>query len=602
MLSHDVIIAGGGISGLYCAWKLAETGQQVIDDLWSLCMNKFSFLDLLYDYGSFLEAADIKLGCIPKNTENLRIGIIGAGISGLIAAYELLRAGAKNIVLIEAEKNRIGGRAFTKIFDEEKPQFIAEMGAMRFPSSGIATAHYFKKFGIDTTEAFPDPGIVDTEIYYRGRSYFWKANTAPPSIFSKVFHGWHAFLNDGVVLGNNKLIAPRYLTKLLSEGNYNEAQLAWQKYLDIFSDFSFYTGLITIFTGSFPPGGIRWEKPDDFHIFGSLGIGTGGFQPLYNISFTEIMRIIINALDVDQRIIRAGISSFVNSIASTSFHEKTIRDRLVIGKIIGLQRDDQGSICATMSDSTIERFDRVIVTSTNRSMQVNLKLTHGKEWFNESIRRAINETHLIGSSKIFILTKSKFWIKNKFAQNIQTDTLVKSLYCLDYEPTNPESWGVVLISYTWEDDAHKMLSFSGKEARCKRLVQDIAVLNPKFASYLRPLNDNYEKYVQEYDWISDENALGAFKLNYPGDDIYSRDLFFQFKSVNSPAENCGIYLAGCGASFTGGWAEGGIQTAINCACAVIKSCGGVLHPGNPLDAMNCQYEYCVSDQEAISGR
>lgn len=36
----------------------------------------------------------------------------------------------------------------------------------------------------------------------------------------------------------------------------------------------------------------------------------------------------------------------------------------------------------------------------------------------------------------------------------------------------------------------------------------------------------------------------------------------------NPATDKGIYLAGDGVSYSGGWTEGALQTAINCATAV----------------------------------
>ncbi|WP_147461113.1 FAD-dependent oxidoreductase, partial [Pseudomonas savastanoi] len=62
------------------------------------------------------------------------------------------------------------------------------------------------------------------------------------------------------------------------------------------------------------------------------------------------------------------------------------------------------------------------------------------------------------SSKLFILTRTKFWIKNKLPTTIQSDGLVRGVYCLDYQPDEPDGHGVVLLSYTWEDDAQKMLA------------------------------------------------------------------------------------------------------------------------------------------------
>ncbi|MEM5292131.1 FAD-dependent oxidoreductase [Paraburkholderia sabiae] len=65
----------------------------------------------------------------------------------------------------------------------------------------------------------------------------------------------------------------------------------------------------------------------------------------------------------------------------------------------------------------------------------------------------------------------------------------------------------------------------------------------------------------------------------------------QSKAGNDPSRDTGLYLAGCGCSFTGGWIEGSVQTAANSACAMIRSTGAKLLPGNPLDEVRSVYRY-----------
>jgi Monoamine oxidase len=401
------------------------------------------------------------------------------------------------------------------------------------------------------------------------------------------------FLKEGVTFDDGTCLAPPLLlTELLKQHNYPEVQPEWQRYLDCFGDSSFYSAMVRIFTGSNPPGGQQWRKPEDFHLFGSLGIGSGGFQSVYRASFTEILRLVVNGLEVNQRLVPMGISSLSELIADTSFNGMPLRDRICRTRIESINKGDNGEILLAGSNGETYACDRVITTTTTRALQVNMKLTQNQAFVNRDVARAINETHMVGSSKLFILTKDKFWLKHGLPQNIQTDTLVKGVYCLDYAPQDPDSWGVVLISYTWEDDSHKMVSMTDKVQRCLRLVDELAMSAPEFAGHLLPLNGNYQRYVLEYDWLTDKHSLGAFKLNFPGDDIYSERLFYQFKTALDSQQDTGLYLAGCGCSFTGGWAEGAIQTALNGACAVISSLGGDLIADNPLDGLHAQYRYC----------
>lgn len=552
----------------------------------------FPYIDNLFDYGQFLKCVEAKgsIGKFPSNNKS-HIAIIGAGLSGLIAAYELLRAGIKNITLFEAENNRCGGRLLSQRFDENQQCYIAEMGAMRFPSTEFGLFHYLDKYNIDTVSIFPDPGIVDTEIHYQGVAHKWNAGSKPPELFKIVDNGWKEFLNKGIQLSENQnLIAPLEIKRALEDGRLEEARSAWQEYLDVFGDSCFYSGLVKIFTGSNPPGSIRWRKPEDFALFGSLGIGSGGFQPVFRASFIEIMRLIVNGLEEDQRLVPLGISALSENILTDEFHGETIKNSIIYEKVTGIKKSDDNLFILNTENKQYAGFDRVIVTTSTRSMQISLKLSQSNTFLSHEMKRAVNETHLVGSSKLFLLTKNKFWLEKGLPHTILTDNLAKGIYCLDYDPENKNGCGVVLISYTWEDDSHKLITLKDKEKRLEYLVDELKTVAPDFASYLKPLN-NDPKYILEYDWLTDENAMGAFKLNYPGDDIYSKSLFFQFQTASQAEQDTGLYLAGCSCSFTGGWAEGAVQTSLNAVCAVIKSLGGNLIENNPLDNMNSYYNY-----------
>jgi monoamine oxidase len=74
-----------------------------------------------------------------------RIIIIGAGMAGLVAGYELANAGHDPVIL-EAQ-NRVGGRVYT--IRRFAPGLYAEAGAMRIPRVHDLTLGYCEQFGLE---------------------------------------------------------------------------------------------------------------------------------------------------------------------------------------------------------------------------------------------------------------------------------------------------------------------------------------------------------------------------------------------------------------------------------------------------------------------
>lgn len=76
-----------------------------------------------------------------------RVTILGAGITGLVAAYELERLGHQ--VDIMEGSPRIGGRIWTHRFGEGPEAPYGELGAMRIPRDHEYVLHYVRAMGLD---------------------------------------------------------------------------------------------------------------------------------------------------------------------------------------------------------------------------------------------------------------------------------------------------------------------------------------------------------------------------------------------------------------------------------------------------------------------
>ncbi|MGH3873270.1 MAG: flavin monoamine oxidase family protein [Pseudonocardiaceae bacterium] len=79
-------------------------------------------------------------------TSAKKVTIIGAGVAGLVAAYELERLGHQ-VEVLEGSR-RIGGRIHTHRFRSGPAGPLVELGAMRIPTKHQHTMHYIAQLGL----------------------------------------------------------------------------------------------------------------------------------------------------------------------------------------------------------------------------------------------------------------------------------------------------------------------------------------------------------------------------------------------------------------------------------------------------------------------
>src|SRR5436305_14349692 len=81
------------------------------------------------------------LGSIPAERHGEEVAVIGAGISGLVAAYELMKLGVKPVVY---EASQMGGRLRSQPFEGARG-VVAERGVMRITISSQSSYYYVSK-------------------------------------------------------------------------------------------------------------------------------------------------------------------------------------------------------------------------------------------------------------------------------------------------------------------------------------------------------------------------------------------------------------------------------------------------------------------------
>lgn len=541
------------------------------------------FLDSMYDYEAFLKNND-KIASFEEVPKKSKIAIIGAGAAGLIAAYELMKTGLRPVIF-EAS-GRIGGRLRSERFydEQQKLSIDAETGSMRIPISHRVFFHYAEKFGIAYQEDPCKPHLVNSQLYYENTLFNWPKGEQLPSMqLKQIAEEWERFIRPFID-------TVQFFWH--SKDKLNGINSGWQEIVDQYKNKSFYEVL--------QESDLGWES-EDFKLFGTLGIGSGGFASLYPISFLEVLRNILHEWDQDQQLISGGLENFCqhfythktavsNEMCSLeSYDAVRFNHKVEDIRYNPFTKNPVLSYRNEAKENIKEEFDAIILAisgSALQMIQITLPSSSEEEILHEAQKSAIRNLHAVNATHMFIRTETKFWKNNpNLPQHIQTDQLVKNLYCVDLPHTDN---GLVIINAVYGDDATKLLALSPTK-RFKIYKDIINRINPEFAFYLEPLQDE----IHSTDWITERHQYGAFKLLLPGQESDTQELYYQFLDVLNkkyPSDK-GLYLAGDCVSWSGGWIEGALHTGINAACAVTKRLGASLKDDSPLNQNSKTYKY-----------
>lgn len=204
---------------------------------------------------------------------------------------------------------------------------------------------------------------------------------------------------------------------------------------------------------------------------------------------------------------------------------------------------------------------------------------------------AVMYTHYMQSAKIFANTRRPFWndVENgRYKMSVTlSDRLTRGTYLLDYAPSNGVNKGSgMFLSYTWNDDS---LKFLGDRSAPLPSHVDLCttLLDTVYADTQLNLAAEFgmvDPFI-EINWENEPFYLCAFKMNLPGQYEYQRLLFSQFMSGVKEGAPDGFILSGDDISWTGGWAEGGVTTALNAVNKLAVKFGGgtIEHNPGPID-------------------
>lgn len=537
-----------------------------------------------------------RIADLDKDNSRKKIAILGAGMAGLTAAYELAELGHE-VIIFEAQ-DRVGGRAWTCRFgDETVPEAerpYHEFGAMRFPIHHDYTRYYaslckldfrpfinhhdekdgfyfiknilstHKDLGVKLLPALNLPAS-DLHMIYNGPI---PADILPEKILLNLI----AFPMNILVrqVMNNKedrlaLLGEGPMTPAIKEldrislGDYLRSHIKSAEALDLIGA---VTGLE-----------VWWQKAVTMFLR----------EDIIAEVRKEVQHLDPKEADVIEEI--AGGTDLLPSGLYQKLRERNVpvHFKHEVLSINNRGQQIQLGIKDAAGSVRLLDFDHVICTipfPVLRRMEL-AGISEGK-------RRAIRNLGYASSTKVLLYCKRRFWEEDKYGirgGGSQTDLIIRQVYYpsdnvkikRDSKAESPMKTitaqyqtfesktvenreiiaqpGVLVGSYCWDADARRIGTLS-KEERVRVVKEAIANFHPEIMEEGMIL-DSDSIFWDEFDWTG-----GAFCFMNPGD--FSE----YYLDAVSPEGN--LHFAGEHCSLDNGWIQGAVISSLNAVEAIVK--------------------------------
>lgn len=442
-----------------------------------------------------------------------RVLVLGAGMAGLVAAYELVKRGCEPVI-VEARR-RVGGRVHT--LRDLAPGLYAEAGAMRIPRVHSQTLGYCQEFGLRLRPCVSgDPRAL---VHVRGhRLAAADADRAlPPGLFPLAHHE-RGRSNDELWDETTEEVRDR-----LAEIGYGAFEEMAQKY-DSYSIRGFLKAE-------------GWSEAA-IERYGVLTVA----ESTLNTGVLQELREVVGGAYQDTQEVVGGMDQL-----PSAFYQR-LKQHIWLGTEVLAITQDSDSVTVharTGADRRSFQADYAICTlpfSVMRHIDTEPAFSPGKQ-------KAIRQLHYDAATKVFLQVRRPFWQETDgiLGGTTVTDLPVRRVV-YPSGPLDADQRAVLLASYTWGQDALRWSALD-PDQRIEHALRDVARIHPQAVP-------EFESGVS-YSWYQDPYAMGAYALFEPDQQTsLGPDIRRAEGRVHFAGEHCSQWPA---------WVEGAVQTGFSAA-------------------------------------